>query len=124
MLPLHRFCLHAHHKDFLLSSGHSYSIKARDTHSQPDQESSTTSKKHVVHGENTQQSLSRHMYRSVNALMLSPLHKAEEALMPDHRQRALLLPEAEEVVDQGIHHAVGQGISLVQQHPNEEGVDA
>ena len=44
--------------------------------------------------------------------------------MPDHRQRALLLAEAEEVVDQGIHHTVGQGISLVQQHPDEEGVDA
>ena len=44
--------------------------------------------------------------------------------MPDHGQRPLLLAEAEEVVDQGIHHAVGQGVLLVQQHADEEGVDA
>ena len=35
-----------------------------------------------------------------------PLHKAQQALVPHHRQLPLLLLEAEKVVHQGIHHPV------------------
>ena len=33
-----------------------------------------------------------------------PLHKAQQALVPNHWQLPLLLLEAEKVVHQGIHH--------------------
>lgn len=42
--------------------------------------------------------------------------------MPEHRQFALISPEAQEVEDQGVQHAVGQRILLIQQQSQEDAV--
>ena len=46
----------------------------------------------------------------------APLHKAEQGLVPDDGEGALLLAEAEEVVHQRVDHPVGQRVLFVQEH--------
>lgn len=51
-----------------------------------------------------------------------PLHKCEQALVPEHGQSSLVTLESQEVEDQGIHDAEGQRILLVQQDTQENTV--
>ena len=37
--------------------------------------------------------------------------------MPEHRQRALLSPELDKVVDKSVDHSVGQGVLFVKEYP-------
>ena len=44
---------------------------------------------------------------------LVALQKGQEALVPEHGHLFLLRTETEEVEDQGVYHAIGEGILLV-----------
>lgn len=53
---------------------------------------------------------------------LVALDQSQEALVPEHRQFALLLPEPQEVEDEGVKHMVGQSVLLIQQQSQEDAV--
>lgn len=53
---------------------------------------------------------------------LRPGLPCQEALVPEHRQFALLLPEPQEVEDEGVKHMVGQSVLLIQQQSQEDAV--
>ncbi len=53
-------------------------------------------------------------------LILVPLNKAQQALMPDDWHLTLVVGEPDKVVDESVDHPVRQGILLVQQGADEE----
>jgi len=57
-------------------------------------------------------------------VLLVALGEGQEALVPEHGQDALVRAEGQEVEDEGIHHAEGQGVLLVDEQPEEDAVGA